>query len=93
MIYSLPFTADPAGCSRAGAEKALPKAGTQRALVYAAIQEHGPVSDQQLVTWTGLPLATVIPRRWALVQDGLVESVGVQMGPCGVKVNVYAAAT
>lgn len=82
-LFSLPFTEDVEGCSRAGAEKALPKAGTQMAMVYAALQA-GPKTDQELVQETGLALNIVNARRWALVKDGLVESAGTIKASTGV---------
>lgn len=83
-VYSLPFTDDKLGCSREGAEKALPKAGTQMAMVYAALQRQ-PLTDAEIVTWTGFALSVVCARRNELVKRGLVQEAGTRIGKFGVR--------
>lgn len=84
-LFTLPFVDDALGCSRDGAERAFPKAGTQRALVYEAIAAHGPISDHDLAARLGFALSVVCARRHALVKDGFVTDAGCQVGPCGVR--------
>jgi len=90
-IFSLPFVEDAEGCSRAGAEKALPRAGSQLATVYAALQAQ-PMTDRQLVQVTGLPINVICARRWWLVKGGLVESKGTVAGIYGVANTVWGIA-
>jgi hypothetical protein len=86
--FTLPFTYDVEGCSRAGAEKAVPKAGSQLSRVYEALQVQ-PMTDRQLVQVTGLPINVVNARRWWLVKGGLVESKGTVDGIYGVQNTVW----
>lgn len=81
---SLPFVQDVEGCSKAGADAALPKAGTQMASIYAAIQAHGPLSDHDIERVVQLPINIVCARRNSLVKQGLVESAGTAPGRFGV---------
>lgn len=89
---SLPFTQDAAGCSREGAQYALPTAGSQLERVWQEIQAHGPLSDRQLAERTGYALSVICARRNELVKRGLVQSVGVAMGARGVKNNLWGVA-
>ena len=89
-LFSLPFVADPAGCSREGAEKALPKAGTQLAVIYALIADDGPLSDHQIAERTGYALSVAVARRNELVKRGLVRSVGAAIGSRGVRNNLWS---
>lgn len=72
-------------CSHEGAKQALPRAGSQAMRVLLAIKEHGPVTDQQLVALTGLPLNVVNARRHALAEKALIYASGTVMGPRGVR--------
>ena len=67
-----------------GAKAAQPKAGTQSALVLAAIRAHGPLSDHELVALTQLRLNIVNARRHQLVRHGLVEAADTALGKYGV---------
>jgi predicted ArsR family transcriptional regulator len=44
--------------------------------VLASFEEHGPMTDQQLVERTGIGMRTASPRRRQLADDGLLEVVG-----------------
>lgn len=80
----LPFQAGSAS-SYDGAQVAAPKAGTQKAIVLQAIQEHGPVTDHQIETLTKLPLNIVNARRNALWKDGLIGPADMVKGPFRAK--------
>jgi hypothetical protein len=91
-LFSLPYVDDTHGCSKAGAEHALPKAGTQMAMVYQAL-EVGPLSDAQLAERLGYALSVVCARRNELVKRGLVVDAGTQIGKFGVRNTRWQVAT
>lgn len=67
--------------SKAGAVQVQPKVGTQLASVLETIRDHGPVSDWDIVGYTGYALSVVNARRRSLVLDGFVRQVGTVIGP------------
>jgi hypothetical protein len=60
--------------SRAAAKAIMPHAGTQRALVFAALQDAGllGLTDQQIQDATGLDPSSERPRRIELCNAGLI---------------------
>jgi transcription initiation factor IIE alpha subunit len=44
--------------------------------IIAALELHGPLTDEQIVERTGIGANTVRPRRVELVREGLVQAVG-----------------
>ena len=82
----LPFRGE-SGTSKAGAQFAQPKAGTQTAIVIEALS--APATLHELVSLTGLPLATVCARVGALKKAGQVEVVGTKKSRFGVANQVY----
>lgn len=55
----------------------MPNRGTQRARILGFLQEWGPSTDEQLQDALGLPGSTERPRRVELLEQGLIEKVGV----------------
>lgn len=47
-----------------------------REKILAALAEHGPLTDEEIVERTGLEANTARPRRVELVRAGLVKAVG-----------------
>jgi transcription initiation factor IIE alpha subunit len=62
--------------SIAAAWSMLPKSGSQRRKVYDAILEADGLTDEEIETATGLTGNSVRPRRYELLQDGLIEASG-----------------
>lgn len=60
-------------CSAMGALKAQSFAEAQMQRVLAAYREHGPLTDAEVESITGIDRSSVIPRRTELVKRGLVE--------------------
>lgn len=89
--YSLPFVKDDYGCSRQGAEHALPAAGSQALKVWTAIRDHGPVTDRELVALTGFPINVICARRWALAKQGRIQAMGVRVGASQVPNTIWVA--
>ncbi len=52
------------------------KKDSDKQTILAALERHGPLTDEQLVERTGIGANTVRPRRVELVRDGLVQAVG-----------------
>ena len=77
--------------SEAGARKAQASAAAQCARLLAAYRTHGEgLTDAEAAYWTGLDRTSVIPRRHALMRDGLVVETGARVNPkSGVKNAVY----
>ena len=79
-------------CGASGREAVKLKAGSQAARVLAALQA-GPKTDHELAAATGLPLTTVLARRWALIHKGLVGREPVGSKPHGEARNALWALT
>lgn len=63
--------------SRQAAERVMPRTGTQRRRVLAALQGFPDgMTDEELQTRLGLRLQSEIPRRFELVRDGWVKDSG-----------------
>jgi predicted ArsR family transcriptional regulator len=52
------------------------KTEIDRETIIAALELHGPLTDEQIVERTGIGANTVRPRRVELVREGLVQAVG-----------------
>lgn len=90
---SLPFSGNTPisrHCSFEGAQKALPKAGSQAMVVLVAIKDHGPLTDHELVMFTGFPLNVVNARRHELLRKGLIHAAGSIKGSSGVRNTTWA---
>lgn len=76
MEASLPYIRGSA-TSKAAADRALPKAGTKRAMVLECIKRH-PIglTDEQIQWQLDMPANTQRPRRVELVKAGLVKDSG-----------------
>lgn len=59
-------------CGASGRKAVELKAGSQAARVLEALQD-GPKTDHELVERTGLPLTTVLARRWSLIKRNLIQ--------------------
>jgi DNA-binding IclR family transcriptional regulator len=62
--------------SLAAADAVRPNAATLRALVLRWLEEHGPATDEQVISGTGLSPSTARPRRVELVRAGFVRDSG-----------------
>ena len=63
--------------TRSEAEVAVkPKAAHLREVVYRAVLDHGPVTDEQIAIITGLAGNTARPRRLELERAGRIAAVG-----------------
>ena len=52
------------------------KRESDRQTILFALEENGPMTDEELVACTGIGANTVRPRRVELVRDGLVKAAG-----------------
>lgn len=52
------------------------KRDSDKRTILLALEENGPMTDEQIVACTGIPANTARPRRLDLVRDGLVQAVG-----------------
>ena len=52
------------------------KTEIDRETILAALDQHGPLTDEQIVERTGIGANTVRPRRVELVREGIVQAVG-----------------
>ncbi len=86
----LPYQAN-SPTSKSGAEVALPKAGTQTAIILAEIRACGPVSDQTLMEHLALPINVVTARRNRLLNDGWIVLAGSEVGPSGAQRQTWRA--
>jgi len=73
--FTQPPPTTPVEPSRAAADD-LANAAQLRELVFRAIRDRGPVSDERLLVITGLPPNTLRPRRWELAKAGRIVKVG-----------------
>lgn len=81
LAVEIPISARSSIAGKAGASgraAARLRAGSQYARVLAEIRRR-PCTDHDIAKATGLPLTTVLARRWALIHRGLVlaEPVGI----------------
>jgi hypothetical protein len=84
-LFSLPFVEDELGCSKQGAQVALPAAGSQAERVLAVIRDSLGMTDRQIADATGYAINIVTARRNSLVKAGFVRSGGVVDGGRGVR--------
>lgn len=78
--------------SQEAADAIRTTAAHQRAVVLAAIKEHGPVSDQRLERLTGLSGNSIRPRRGELEAAGLIVHAGKGTTESGRTCDLWRAA-
>lgn len=80
-------------CSSMGAVAASEVAGRQMLTVLLAYKTHGPLTDIDVASLTGVQKSSVIPRRRALMKAGLVVEVQIRVNPVTGRPNMtYAVA-
>jgi transcription initiation factor IIE alpha subunit len=65
----------PTSVAAAKSQTKSKKEGDKQTII-AALELHGPLTDEQIVERTGIGANTVRPRRVELVREGLVQAVG-----------------
>jgi hypothetical protein len=76
--------------SQQGAQKAAQAAAAQVQRLLAAYRDQGPLTDAEAAFFLNLERSTVIPRRHAAMEQGLVVEKGARVNPkSGVRNTVY----
>jgi hypothetical protein len=79
--------------SQQGAQKAAQTAAAQVQRLLKAYRDHGDLTDAEAAFFLNLERSTVIPRRHAAMEQGLVVEKGERVNPkSGVRNTVYGLA-
>lgn len=70
--------------SSMGALAAQSVAGAQMQRLLDAYKQHGPLTDLEAEDHTGIQRSSVIPRRRALIKQGLVQEIGSKKERTGI---------
>lgn len=74
------------------AEQIAPHALTLRDRVFHYVENHGPVTDEEIARYTGLNPSTARPRRLELQREGRIIQAGYAKTASGRRATLWAVA-
>jgi len=76
LLRGVPYVWHSATSAQAATSIDGPRLGAMQSLVLAYIEEHGPVTDQEIADGLSMCGSSARPRRIELARDGLIEQAG-----------------